>query len=263
MRLKMLSVVVPTYNESENVKKLLEEIENALKDIPYEVIFVDDSTDDTPELLEKIAGEDSRVRYEHRTEKKGLATAVLRGFELAKGDYVACMDADLQHPPVVLRSMYVAMCEGADMCIPSRFVPGGSDGGLDPYRKLVSGTARYIGKILLTCLRRISDPTSGLFMFKKEIIEGADLQPIGWKIMIEVLAMGKFSKVIELPYTFQDRNAGESKLSTKVTLEYLKQLFCLIPRAVDNDITVKVWSEKRLEKELAKLDRFIEKKKND
>ena len=262
MKLRKLSIVVPTYNESENIDKLLEETDKALSGIPYEVIFVDDSTDSTPELLAKKALEDERICYEHRTGETGLATAVLRGFELATGDYVAVMDADLQHPPTILRPMYTAMCEGADMCIPSRFVPGGSDGGLNLYRKIVSGTARYIGKIFLPCLHKISDPTSGLFMFRKEIIKNADLRPIGWKIMIEVLAMSSYSLVIELPYIFQDRNAGESKLSTRVTLEYLKQVFCLIPRAVKNNTEVKIWSPNRLKSEINKLDRFIERRTN-
>ena len=123
---------------------------------------------------------------------------------MADGDFLACMDADLQHPPAILRPMYAAMLSGADICIPSRLIRGGSDGGLNPARKLVSGTARWMGKIALPSLRNISDPTSGLFMFRKEMLEGADLQPIGWKIMVEGLAMCKYSLVVEIPYEFQD-----------------------------------------------------------
>lgn len=254
MSVKKLSVVIPTYNEQDNIGRLLEEIDKALLNVPYEIIFVDDSTDSTPEVLAKAAGADDRVRFEHREGASGLATAVLRGFELATGDYIAVMDADLQHPPIALRYMYCAMRRGADICIPSRFIPGGSDGGLDIYRKFVSAVARYIGKISLRCLRWISDPTSGLFMFRRSILDGADLQPIGWKIMIEVLAMCTYSKVIELPYTFQDRNAGESKLSGKVTFEYLKQVFGLILRARRNRTRVVRWSVARLELEMQELN---------
>ena len=143
---------------------------------------------------------------------------------------MACMDADLQHPPIVLKYMYKAMESGADFCIPSRLIPGGDDGGLNWYRKFVSGTARKIGQVMLPCLRKITDPTSGLFMFRREVIENADLQPIGWKIMVEVLAMGTYKKVIEIPYKFQQRTEGESKLSGKVTMEYLKQLMNLRKR---------------------------------
>ncbi|MCR4741135.1 MAG: polyprenol monophosphomannose synthase [Lachnospiraceae bacterium] len=225
-----LSVIVPTFNESENVGNLVNQIDYALKGIPYEVVFVDDSNDDTPRVIEKVMDENPNVRLCHREGETGLATAVLKGFELAEGDLIAVMDADLQHPPAVLRSMYAVINNGFDVCVPSRFIPGGSDGGLGPYRKLVSGVARYIGKILLPCLRKISDPTSGLFMFRKEVIRNADLKPIGWKILIEVLAMGNYDSVAEIPYKFQARPAGESKLSSKVTLEYLKQVKGLMTR---------------------------------
>ncbi|MCM1309051.1 MAG: glycosyltransferase, partial [Butyrivibrio sp.] len=155
MAVKTLSVVIPTFNEADNIKRLIEEIDAALQNVPYEIIFVDDSTDSTPRLLAEAAGLDSRIRFEHRENGSGLATAVLRGFELARGDYIAVMDADLQHPPIALRYMYCAMRRGADICVPSRFIPGGSDGGLDFFRKFVSWTARYMGKILLRSLRRI------------------------------------------------------------------------------------------------------------
>lgn len=249
-----ISVVVPTYNESENVGNLTNQIDYALRGIDYEVIFVDDSTDNTPDAIKKVMGENPNVRMEHRETEKGLATAVLAGFALAEGDYIAVMDADLQHPPAILRSMYAVMETGADFCVPSRFIPGGSDGGLGPYRKLVSGVARYIGKIMLPSLRKITDPTSGLFMFRRSVIEGADLRPIGWKIMVEVLAMGSYRTVVEIPYKFQARPAGESKLSSKVTVEYLKQVAELTRRGKkQSDVTVTRWSVSKLKSELEKI----------
>lgn len=242
-----LSIVVPSYNESGNVANLVEQVDAALGTIEHEIIFVDDSTDNTPEVIEGIMKNNSNVRLEHRTDEKGLATAVLKGFSLAEGDYIAVMDADLQHPPAIMKSMYAVLETGVDFCVPSRFVRGGSDGGLNLYRKIVSGTARYIGKILLPCLHKISDPTSGLFMFKKEVIDGADMRPIGWKILIEVLATGTFKSVVEIPYKFQDRTAGESKLTTKVTMEYLKQVFELMGRGKkQRDMVVTVWTPERL-----------------
>ncbi|MFT3983197.1 MAG: polyprenol monophosphomannose synthase [Lachnospiraceae bacterium] len=238
-----LSIVVPTYNEMENVGNLVNQIDYALREISYEIIFVDDSTDNTPVMIQRVQKENPHVRLEHRETEKGLATAVLKGFSMADGDYVAVMDADLQHPPAILRSMYAVMESGADFCVPSRFIPGGSDGGLGPYRKLVSGVARYIGKILLPCLRNITDPTSGLFMFKRKVIQGSDLKPIGWKILVEVLALGSYSSVVEIPYKFQARPAGESKLSSKVTLEYLKQVAGLIKRGKrQRNVTVTKWT---------------------
>ena len=245
----MLSVVIPTFNESKNIRNLVAQIDVALKGVDYEIVFVDDSKDNTPDVIMEVAKEYPQVRMEHRKNGTGLATAVLDGFKLAKGEYMACMDADLQHPPIVLKYIYRAMESGADFCIPSRLIPGGDDGGLNWYRKFVSGTARKIGQVMLPCLRKISDPTSGLFMFRREVIENADLQPIGWKIMVEVLAMGTYSKVIEIPYKFQQRTEGESKLSGKVTLEYLKQLKNLRKRYnKSNKYEVEVWSTERMMK---------------
>ncbi len=229
--MRKLSIVVPTYNEKGNVEKLVEKISEALQGIEHEIVFIDDSTDETPEILERLSQEHSNVRYEHRVGETGLATAVIRGFRIADGEFLACMDADLQHPPEILRPMYAVMLSGADFCIPSRFIEGGGDGGLNWYRKFVSGTARWIGKVALPCLRKVSDPTSGLFMFRKECIDDAPLNPVGWKIMVEVLAMADYKTIVEIPYTFQDRNSGESKLSSKATMEYLQQVAGLIVRA--------------------------------
>ncbi len=249
-----ISVVVPTYNEAENVGNLTNQIDYALRGIEYEVIFVDDSTDNTVDAIKAVMAENPNVRMEHRQTEKGLATAVLKGFSLASGDYIAVMDADLQHPPAILRSMYAVMETGVDFCVPSRFIPGGSDGGLGPYRKLVSGVARYIGKIMLPSLRKITDPTSGLFMFRRAVIDGADLRPIGWKIMVEVLAMGTYSTVVEIPYKFQARPAGESKLSSKVTMEYLRQVAELTKRGKkQSGVTVTRWSAQRLKNELESI----------
>ena len=174
---KSLSVVVPTFNEAGNVEELSRQVGESLKGIDYNIWFIDDSDDNTPDILEELCRKDSHCRYHHREgdEKTGLATAVIEGFEMADGDFLACMDADLQHPPAILRPMYAAMLSGADMCIPSRLIKGGSDGGLNIIRKFVSGTARWMGKAALSSLRKISDPTSGLFMFRKEMLADAKL----------------------------------------------------------------------------------------
>ena len=244
-----LSIVVPSFNEADNVRPLVEQLDEALSSIEHEIIFVDDSKDNTPDVIREIQKEKPHVRLEHRVNETGLATAVLKGFTLATGDYIACMDADLQHPPKIFKYMFYALEEGYDFCIPSRFIPGGSDGGLNLYRKLVSGVARYIGKIALPCLRKVTDPTSGLFMIRREALKDADLQPIGWKIMVEVLAMCSYNSIIEIPYTFQDRESGESKISGKVTMEYLLQVKDLMKRAkVKKSVPVSRWTvDKMLE----------------
>ncbi len=242
---KKLSVVVPTFNESGNVEELAKQVGESMKGLDYNIWFIDDSNDETPKILEELCKKDKHCHFHHREGKDqtGLATAVIEGFNMADGDFLACMDADLQHPPAVLRPMYAAMLSGADMCIPSRLIKGGSDGGLNIIRKFVSGTARWIGKVSLSSLRNISDPTSGLFMFKKEMLNGADLRPVGWKIMVEVLAMCDYNLVVEIPYEFQDRNSGESKISKTATLEYLEQLKDLRGRSHNHDsVIVTRWS---------------------
>ena len=250
-----ISIVVPTYNESQNIEKLFERVDAVLKGIPYELVFVDDSTDNTPDVISELQKEHSNIVLRHRDTEKGLATAVLLGFSIASGKYIAVMDADLQHPPEILRSMYaVLLSSRSDFCIPSRFIPGGSDGGLNLYRKFVSATARYMGKIALRSLRNVSDPTSGLFMFRRSCIKNADLQPIGWKIMAEVLAMAHYRSICEIPYTFCERNAGESKLSKKVTEQYIIQLHNLRKRELRRrNVRVTVFSDKEVKKYLKLL----------
>ena len=270
----MVSVVVPTFNERENVGILCERVDAALAGVKHEIIFVDDSRDDTPEVIRRLGGRDesegtgqqtakaadspdktdtgigscAHIRLRHRENGSGLATAVIEGFGMARGKYIVVMDADLQHPPEILRPMYAAItAEGCDFCIPSRFIPGGSDGGLNLYRKFVSATARYIGKAMLSSIRKVSDPTGGLFMFRRECIDGADLRPIGWKILIEVLAMAKYDSICEIPYTFCEREHGESKLSAKVTKEYLQQVRMLRKREIKRgNVRVVRVSQKRL-----------------
>lgn len=224
-----LSIIVPTYNESLNVIALTEAIKATLKDdVPYEIVFVDDSTDNTPEVLNSLAQSIAEVRYEHRVHERGLGTAVVRGFELATGDVLTVMDADLQHPPELLLRMLHEINAGADVVIPSRFIPGGDDGGLAVHRKIVSAVARYMGKLALKSIRKINDPTSGYFMFRKEVIQGKTLKPIGWKILIEVLVRGAAHRVVEIPYEFHPRNAGESKMSLTEQWNYLRHLFKLV-----------------------------------
>lgn len=222
----MLSIVVPTYNESGNVDELVRQLRKELAEEPYEVIFVDDSRDQTPQILEELAGRDSHVRYVHREDGRGLADAACEGFRLARGDIVAVMDADLQHPPSTLHPMLEALgAPGIDLVIASRYVPGGTDGGLSPLRKAVSSVARSIGRLFLpVTLAGVTDPTSGFFMFRKEILGRAALQPLGWKILLEVLVRSGRLGVREVPLRFGRRHAGTSKMSVGEQWNYLRHL---------------------------------------
>ncbi len=223
-----LSVIIPTYNEQDNIFTVTELIDKALQHVNYEIIFVDDSSDNTPDVLSQVAKVNAHVRYEHRIDERGLGTAVVRGFELAQGDVLAIMDADLQHPPEMLNTMLEEIQKGIDVVVPSRFIPGGSDGGLSLLRKIISAGARYMARLALHSVRQSTDPTSGFFMIRREVIAGVILRPIGWKILIEILARGNYKSIIEIPYAFRSRSAGESKMSVQEQWNYIKHISLLV-----------------------------------
>lgn len=224
----MLSIIVPTYNEKDNVITVVERVAAALYGQEYELLFVDDSTDQTVEILEEQSRVHPEVRYIHRENDRGLATAVVRGFQEATGDVLAVMDADLQHPPELLVDMLREIRASADLVIPSRFVPGGSDGGLRWHRKIISKSARMIGQLALHRVRAVTDPMSGFFMVKKSVVRNIDWNVIGWKILLEVIVKGEYAKVTEIPYAFQERLGNESKMSGREQINYLRHVTRLV-----------------------------------
>lgn len=229
------SIIIPTFNEKNNVRLIAARIIDILnrENCLYEIVFVDDSTDDTPAILQNLCDECSCIRYIHREKERGLASAVVKGFYHSQGTQIIVMDADLQHPPELI-PLILRRLSQADIVIPSRFVPGGSDGGLTIFRKLVSGIARGIGCISIKKLRPISDSTSGYFAMKRSVIRGADLDPIGWKILIEVLVKGKYRTVHEIPYSFVAREVGESKMSIKEQCNYLRHIVRLVTNSPED-----------------------------
>ncbi len=230
----MLTIVVPTYNERENLDELLSRIDNALSGVAeYEVVIVDDnSPDGTAERARELSSK-YNVKVIVRLTKKGLSSAVLEGFRISEGDIVAVMDADLQHPPELLREMINKIEDGCDIVIASRYVKGGSVEGWSLLRKMVSKGAILIARILLPKVRRIKDPVSGYFMLKRHVLEQAeDMNPKGFKILMEILVKGRYSKVCEIPYTFGLRRRGTSKLGTREILNYLIHVLNLSPSIV-------------------------------
>lgn len=232
----LLSIIVPTFNERDNVPVVVERIEKAMQQSTsdYEIWFVDDSRDDTPIILEALANSHPHVHYLHRENGRGLATAVVEGFARASGEYFVVMDADLQHPPELLPTILDRLQAGTDVVIPSRFVRGGSDGGLNAFRKLVSWTARVIGQLAIARIRKISDCTGGYFGLKRSVVKDVEMDPIGWKILLEILVKGNYQTVHEIPYEFHSRDAGESKMSTKEQLNYLHHLVRLISQSPED-----------------------------
>lgn len=224
----MLSVIIPTFNEKENVREVSKRISRSLKDCEYEILFIDDSTDETPEILSQMSMENKNVRFVHRTGDRGLATAVTLGFKKSRGEVLSVMDADLQHPPELLKIMLDKINLGADLVVSSRFIPGGSDGGLQGIRKVISRTARLIAWVFLKRSRRTTDPMSGFFMLRKNIVKNVKLNPIGWKILLEILVKGNFSNLAEVPYRFQPRLGDCSKMSLHEQLNYLRHILRLV-----------------------------------
>ncbi|MDI6916168.1 MAG: glycosyltransferase family 2 protein [Thermoplasmatales archaeon] len=220
----MISIVIPTYNEKENIEKLIEKIFDACRNIETEVVVVDDnSPDGTGQVAEKLK-EKYNLHVLIRKNKTGLSSAVLDGFKIAKGDIFGVMDADLSHPPDAIQVMLKPIIDGkADFVIGSRYAKGGNIENWSVKRKIVSKGATFLAKPLT----RIDDPMSGFFFLKKEIINHVNLNPKGYKIGLEILVKGRYRNVIELPYTFRDRKHGKSKLNFKEYKNYLLHLLML------------------------------------
>ena len=229
--LEQLSIIIPTYNERENLPILIERILKSLNQhniTNYEIIIVDDnSPDGTGEIAEQLAKQYKNIKVLHRPAKMGLATAFLDGVKLAKGNIVALMDADLQHPPELLPELYQAILNGYDMAIASRYIKGGGTENWSTKRKIVSKGAIILAHILFPESRKIKDITSGYFTIRKDIIQNKKLNPIGYKIMLEIVVKAKPKRIIEIPFIFKSRTKGRSKLSSKEFINYLKHLINL------------------------------------
>jgi len=234
-----VSVIVPTYNERENLAELVDRIGKALSGRDYEVIIVDDnSPDGTWRLAEKLS-QKYPIRVIRRTRERGLSSAVIRGFKEANGDVFVVMDADLQHPPEVIPKLLKAIESGADVAIASRYIEGGGVKNWYWYRKLISKAAIMISRVALPRIRNIKDPMSGFFAVRKEVVDGIELNPIGFKILLEILIKGKYSKVMEVPFVFGLRKAGKSKLSGKTMINYVKHVLRLMKWSGELDRLVK------------------------
>ena len=225
-----VSLIIPTYNERENIEPLLQRLGRVLSGLNYEVVFIDDnSSDGTAELAGSLADK-YPVRVVVRRDKRGLASAVVDGLSHASGDIIAVMDADLQHPPEVIPSLLAEIENGADIVVASRYVPGGGCQGWSRTRQLISRSAILLARLLLPRARSVKDPMSGFFMFRRDAVAGVPLSPTGFKILLEILVVGRHMAVAEVPYTFVTRERGQSKLSARQQIDYLKHLVSLMRR---------------------------------
>ena len=216
----MISIVIPTYNEAGSLPTLVQRLGSALGGRDWELIVVDDgSPDGTADLAAAMAPR-LPVRVVRRPGKLGLASAVLDGFRAATGDILVCMDADLSHPPEVVPHLVDALTDGADLAVGSRYVAGGGVEDWPLKRRIVSRVACLMGNALVP----VRDATSGFFALRRSVIDGVHLNPIGFKIGFEVIARGRYATVVEVPYTFRDREHGSSKFGRREVAQYVQQL---------------------------------------
>lgn len=230
---RQLCVVVPTFNERDNVPKLLAKLDAALRGIAWEVIFVDDnSPDGTWQVVRQLAQADPRVRCLRRVGRRGLSGACIEGILASSAPFVAVMDADLQHDETRLPSMLALLEAGeAELVVGSRYISGGDTGSFGSTRLGGSRLATTLAKTLLHI--EIADPMSGFFMIRRDRFEqlAPSLSVQGFKILLDIVATaGGRLRVTEVPYSFGARLHGESKLDSMVVLDFLGLVLAKLTR---------------------------------
>ncbi len=219
-----LSIIIPTYNEKDNIQILLEKINEEFENnkINGEIIVVDDnSPDNTGEILEKLKEKYSCLRVIHRKSKLGLSSAVLEGFKIGEGSILGVMDADLSHPPEKIPEMFKIINNNeADFVIGSRYINGGKIEGWNFKRKIISKGATFLARIFTS----VKDPMTGFFMIKRKCIKDKKLNSKGFKILLEIIIKADYNKIKEIPITFVNRTKGKSKADFKEIFSYLKNL---------------------------------------
>jgi dolichol-phosphate mannosyltransferase len=230
---KNTSIVIPTYNERDNIHELLERVYRSVEPLgcAFEIIIVDDdSPDETWDVASRYA-DLYRTRVIRRQGESGLATAVLSGIEAANYDIIVVMDADLQHPPEKIPELISCVANGSDIAIGSRFVDHGEVGEFGVLRRLISAGAAFLARTAFRKLRNVKDLESGFFAFNKNIVNGVSLRPVGYKILLELLVQAKYASVAELGYAFQNREAGSSKLNGRNVIDYAHHVSSLFYRS--------------------------------
>ena len=218
-----LSMVMPTYNERERLEELVAAIFSAAeaRHLNLELVIVDDNSPDGTGAVADALASRYPVKVVHRAGKLGLGTAVLEGFQAASADVVGVMDADFSHPPALVPRLYEAFQQtSADVVVGSRYIAGGSTPDWPWKRRMLS----RLGCVLARGLSPVRDATSGFFLIRRDIAQQAVIKAGGFKICLELIVRSGARRLVELPYRFDDREAGDSKMSTREALGYLVQL---------------------------------------
>lgn len=228
-----VSILIPTYNESENIIEFLKSVQKNLpEEIFSEIIVIDDnSPDGTGKIVEEYIRNNGKISENkifviNRKGKKGLSSAILDGIHQSKGNNILVMDSDFSHPPEIITKMIQTLKKSqCDIVIASRYIKGGGVTGWPFKRKVMSKVATKIAKKGLGI--KNSDPMSGFFAFKRAIINGIKFDAIGYKMLLEILVKAKGVTVKEIPYTFSNRQVGSSKLSSSIIIDYIKSVWKL------------------------------------
>ncbi|MEB3293801.1 MAG: glycosyltransferase [Synechococcales bacterium] len=229
------SLIIPTFNEGGNVGAMVRCLTKLLDPVlpdNYELIVVDDdSPDRTWERAQALMADYPQLQVMRRQGERGLSTAVIRGWQAARGEILGVIDGDLQHPPEILLQLLGNIQQGAEMAIASRHVSGGGISEWSLFRRMTSRGAQLLGLVILPqVVGRISDPMSGYFLVQRSCIEEFQLNPAGYKILLEVLGRGKVERIAEVGYVFQERQDGESKVTWRQSVEYIQHLVRLRSR---------------------------------
>ena len=230
-----LAIVVPTRYEVDNIRRLLTRIKDSVDPlgIRYELIVVDDNSNDGIErVVRELSHKDSRIRLLIREECRGLAGAIIHGWQNTDADVLGVIDADLQHPPEILPGLLKSIQSGADIAIGSRYAATDCRPKWNIFRSLVSQLATRMALPLQKPGIRVSDPMSGFFLVRRPCIQPLKLQPAGFKLLLEILVKGNIQSVAEVPFTFGQRCAGRSKASLPVMVDYLRLLMKLWMRQI-------------------------------
>jgi dolichol-phosphate mannosyltransferase len=218
-----LTMVVPTYNERSRIAELVRAVFDVCDAcrVTLELVIVDDNSPDGTGALADELAHSFNVRVIHRPGKLGLGTAVVEGFRVASADVVGVMDADFSHPPALVPRLVAAMhATDADAIIASRYIPGGSTPNWPLWRRALSRAACLAARPLSP----IRDPASGFFLIRRDIANRVAIRAGGFKICLELLVRGSPHRLVEIPYRFEDREEGESKMSLREAAGYLLQL---------------------------------------
>ena len=229
---KKFALVVPTLNEAENIVTVLDRARQALAQLPlaWEILVVDDdSTDGTVEIVRRYSESHAGVRLLERYSQKGLAGAITYGWKHTDVGILGVMDADLQHPPELLPELVTRVCQGSDIAIASRYLHADSMEAWSLPRRMISRLSVLASRPVQKPGLRVSDPTSGFFVLRRECIAGIEFQPAGFKLLLEILVQGHVRSVAEIPFKFGTRSGGKSKANGMTAVHYF-WLLCRLAR---------------------------------